>query len=254
MLDVILRLFNFNWQNIFESNTEKNNTNDEQRSQKNKSENLSWSIEQVLSTTTTTASVNQTTDSINQIKQPIEKPLSDKELISNEVSIFYNGWISPKGIEFLIEHEGIVTHWYSDNGKSTGNQTIGIGHLLQAGDQEKYPNELDLETIKILLIEDLKSPIQSVKNLAAKRSLNQNQKDALVSFIFNIGSGNWAKSTVLKLLSDPNFEITNTTTETDSNSMLENAFMKFIYSNSQVLNGLKKRRQAEYQLFVTATE
>jgi GH24 family phage-related lysozyme (muramidase) len=248
MLDVILRLFNFNWQNIFESNTEKSNTNDEQSSKKNKSEPLSWSIEQVLSTAT--ASVNPTTDGISPIKQPIEKPLSDKELISNEVTTFYNGWISSKGIEFLIEHEGIVTHWYSDNGKSTGNQTIGIGHLQQAGDQEKYPNQLDLETIKILLIEDLKSPIQSVKNLAAKRPLTQNQKDALTSFIFNIGSGNWAKSTVLKLLSDPNFEITNT----DSNSMLENAFMKFIYSNGQVLNGLKKRRQAEYQLFITATE
>jgi GH24 family phage-related lysozyme (muramidase) len=231
MLDTIFKLFNVNWQNIFEPNDNKININDKQVTPKNSAQKQSWSIEEVLSTATTV----------------VEPQLSNRDFINKiagEVSNFYNGWISPDGIKFLIEHEGIVTHWYSDNGQADGNQTIGIGHLQISGDKEKYSNELNLETVKTLLIEDLKSPIQSVKNLAAKRELGQNQKDALISFIFNIGSGNWAKSTVLKLLSNPGFYISNT------NSVLENAFMKFIYSNGQILNGLKKRRQAEYNLLL----
>ena len=42
----------------------------------------------------------------------------------------------------------------------------------------------------------------NVVNTLVHASLTQNEHDALVDFVFNVGAGNFANSTMLKLLND----------------------------------------------------
>lgn len=67
--------------------------------------------------------------------------------------------------------------------------------------------------------------------------LTQNQYDALCSFIFNVGRGNFAGSTLLKKINEKKF----------SEAAAE--FPKWIYAKGQVMPGLVRRRAAERELF-----
>lgn len=69
--------------------------------------------------------------------------------------------------------------------------------------------------------------------------INQNQFDALVSFVYNIGSGNFEKSTLLKKVNQSDF----------IGASLE--FEKWNKANGKILNGLTKRRLAEKELFLS---
>ena len=69
-------------------------------------------------------------------------------------------------------------------------------------------------------------------------NLHQCQFDALVSFVFNIGGGNFRKSTLLKKIK----------VNPDDNSIMEE-FLRWVYSKGVVLPGLQKRRLAEMKLY-----
>jgi len=70
--------------------------------------------------------------------------------------------------------------------------------------------------------------------------LNQGRFDALVSFTFNLGEGNLARSTLLKLLNQRNYQ------------GAAAQFPMWCMAAGQVLPGLVKRRAAERALFETA--
>jgi lysozyme len=61
----------------------------------------------------------------------------------------------------------------------------------------------------------------------------------IVSFIFNLGTGNFSKSTLLKLLNQSNY-----------NGAAEE-FLKWTLSGGKSLPGLVNRRNAERRLFLT---
>lgn len=72
-----------------------------------------------------------------------------------------------------------------------------------------------------------------------KLFLNQNQFDALVSLCYNIGPGGFDKSPVLKLIKiNPE--------HTD----LRTAFLIHTKSKGKILQGLVKRRNAEYDWYI----
>jgi len=68
--------------------------------------------------------------------------------------------------------------------------------------------------------------------------LTQNQFDALVSLVYNIGEANFASSTLLKML--------------NGNRMKEakDQFVRWNKQKGKVLNGLTRRRERERDLFV----
>lgn len=80
----------------------------------------------------------------------------------------------------------------------------------------------------MLLLSDI-SKIEKYLN-GKNLDLSQNQFDALISFIFNVGIGNFEKSALLATLDGEEFE-------------------RWIYSNGKVLKGLQERRQHEKELF-----
>jgi lysozyme len=74
-------------------------------------------------------------------------------------------------------------------------------------------------------------------NRLVTATLSQNEFDAIVDLVYNIGSGNFAGSTVLKLLNAGDM----------SNAVLE--FDKWDRAGGQVVAGLLRRREAETQEF-----
>lgn len=114
-----------------------------------------------------------------------------------------------------------------------GVPTIGYGHTagVELGDTCTRAEAEEF------LKEDLRTAENTVN--AQDLDLNQHQFDALVSFVYNVGSGNFQNSTLLKMLKD----------DTTAREGLEDEWKKWKYSNKKVLKGLVRRRAAEWSLY-----
>lgn len=150
------------------------------------------------------------------------------------------------GKNLFKEWEGLVTHAYLDLG---GEQTIGIGHLLTRsertsgkiiirGQAVNYQNGLAEQQCWDLLDQDLDQAEKAV-NDAVTVSLNQNQFDALVSFVFNVGTGAFHGSTLLKLLNQGQY------------NQVPAQLRRWIRDNGKVVQGLVNRREKEIVLWNT---
>lgn len=122
--------------------------------------------------------------------------------------------ISLHGLAFISQEEGCLLYVYDDaddegvmliNGKWVrkadgrairGNATVGVGHLMRPG--ENYPAGITHDMAISLLEGDLAWVEAAVKKHVTA-ALSQNAYDAFCSFCFNIGSGNFATSTAVRL-------------------------------------------------------
>lgn len=139
---------------------------------------------------------------------------------------------SQAGIALIKEHEGYRNEVYKD---SAGYDTIGYGHLVKSG--ERFTRITPQEG-EALLRDDLVEAEGAVSRLV-KTTLTQHEFDALVSFVFNLGGGSLAKSTMLKLLNK------------GMHYAAAQEFTKWVFAGGKKLRGLIKRREAEKQLFLT---
>ena len=136
---------------------------------------------------------------------------------------------SDKGIELIKRHEELRLKAYQC---PAGVWTIGYGSTggVRPGD---VITEAQAE---VKLREDLRTAENEVNR--HKLNINQNQFDALVSFTFNVGSGNFRSSTLLKRIK-----------ENPNHPDIENQFGRWIYAKGRVLPGLVKRRKEEANLY-----
>jgi len=139
---------------------------------------------------------------------------------------------SAAGIALIKKYEGLRLKRYTD---SAGYPTIGYGHKLLAGE---HMAEISIEQAERLLARDLIAAEDAVRHLAMV-PLSSNQFSALVCFVFNLGRGYLAKSTLLRLLNEGNFD------------QAAQEFDKWVFAGGKRVNGLVKRREAEKQLFLT---
>lgn len=137
---------------------------------------------------------------------------------------------SQAGTDLIKEFEGLRLTAYKC---AAGVWTIGYGHTEGVSGAMIITEE----TADELLAKDLAKFESGVSELV-KVEINQNQFDALVSFAFNCGIGNLAKSTLLKKLNDgrPVGEV-------------QAEFLRWNKAGGKVLPGLTKRRNAEAYLF-----
>ncbi len=87
------------------------------------------------------------------------------------------------------------------------------------------------------LISDLAQCERAVNRLV-KVTLTQNQFDALVSFVFNVGSGNLQSSTLLRKLNSGDYK------------GAADEFLRWNKAAGKVMNGLVARRTAEREFFL----
>jgi lysozyme len=106
---------------------------------------------------------------------------------------------SALGLELIASHEGFVRTVYQD---ITGADTIGYGHLLKPG--EAFPNGVTPDEALVLLAQDV-GVAEGWVSKVVKVALAQNQFDALVSFVFNLGGYSLEASTLLYLLNASNY-------------------------------------------------
>lgn len=140
--------------------------------------------------------------------------------------------IGDAGLALIKEYEGCRLEAYQD---SVGIWTIGYGHTsgVQAGDKCTQ-DEADA-----WLLEDVKHA-ETCVNGAVTVPLTQNEFDALVSFVFNLGCKQFRSSTLLRKLLDSDYD----------GAAAE--LKRWNKAGGQVLAGLTKRRAAEEKLFETA--
>lgn len=143
--------------------------------------------------------------------------------------------ISEAGIELIKRFEGLELDSYQD---IAGVWTIGYGHTETAGPNQK----ISAREADELLRRDLAPRERAVEQLASV-SLNQNEFDALVSFIFNVGIGAFKTSTARKRL-NRNDRIGAADAITWWNKATVGGVLR------EVL-GLTRRRAAERALFLT---
>jgi lysozyme len=119
--------------------------------------------------------------------------------------------------------------------------TIGYGATYyQDGTKVKLGQTITREQANQLLKDHLKQFEGSVIGLLNKTKVNQNQFDALVSFCFNLGAGNLAKSQLLRFIkANPN------------DPKIAAEFLKWNRAGGEVSTGLVRRRKKEAQLYFT---
>jgi lysozyme len=100
---------------------------------------------------------------------------------------------SDKGLELLKKREGVRMRAYLD---TKGIPTIGVGHT---GPEVYIGLVWTMQQVDDAFADDIQWAEDAV-NGYVKVALTQNQFDALVSFVFNIGETQFRRSTLLKVL------------------------------------------------------
>ena len=142
--------------------------------------------------------------------------------------------ISANGLGLLIHFEGFRDKAYRD---SAGVWTIGYGSTkgVHAGQR------ITRDQAAIRLADDVSQAESAVSRLVAV-PLTQGQFDALVSFVYNLGAGGLAKSTLLKRLNAGDYP------------GAADEFLKWVKAGGRRLQGLVRRRAAERALFLTGED
>lgn len=142
--------------------------------------------------------------------------------------------LSDNGIAFLFESEGLRLTSYKDSG---GVWTIGFGTTGING----KPVTKGMTCTKPQAYKYFKDHLSKIVYPTIEEyvevELNQNQFDALCSFIYNVGNGAFVKSTLLKKLNASDY----------NGAVME--FPRWNKDNGKVVKHLIERREAEQELF-----
>lgn len=155
--------------------------------------------------------------------------------------------INEAGIHLIMQFEGFRPRVYLC---SANYWTIGYGHMIRGFDKSRdtravmagnpYPNGVTQDEATQLLTQDLQKASMAVERLIPV-SLTDNQFAALVSFTFNLGSGNLRASALRRKL-----------LRREYNAASEE-FKRWIFSAGRQERGLIRRRRAERLLFLAQT-
>ena len=149
------------------------------------------------------------------------------------VCMIKGGLLKDKELNFIRKVEGLEHNAYQDEG---GVWTIGYGHTrgVKEGDSiSTHKANMYLNTDLIIFEIQLQRLVQV--------ELTQNQYTALLSFIYNIGATQFAKSTLLKYVNEKKFEL------------VPDELRKWNKVNNEVSLGLTRRREKEALLFANET-
>lgn len=145
-------------------------------------------------------------------------------------------------VEFVKTHEGLRLVAYDDlhpnkelkeGDPVEGTLTIGWGHTKGV----VVGQTITEDEAERLLAEDTNDAVEAVERYVTV-PLNPYEKAALVSLVFNIGAGNFRKSTLLKKLN------------AGDRIGAAGEFAKWRKSKGKVLRGLIRRRELERELFL----
>lgn len=144
-------------------------------------------------------------------------------------NLIYSG----NGLALTEQFEGCELTAYQDQ---VGVWTIGYGHT---GPDVTPGLTITQDQAQSLLAHDVLGAATCVNKVVTVQ-IAQEEFDALVDFVFNLGAGAFTGSTLLKELNAGNF------------SAAASQFDSWDHAGGAVVAGLLRRRQAETALFSTA--
>ncbi|MCA8201099.1 lysozyme [Burkholderia sp. AU33545] len=138
-----------------------------------------------------------------------------------------------QGIALIKQFEGLRLARYLD---AVGKPTIGYGHLILP--HERFTRPLTPAEAEALLRRDLRGAELNLRKLL-RVPVTQQQFDALMSFVFNLGAGRLRSSTLLRYLN------------AGACTRAADQFLVWNKAGGKPLAGLTKRRQVERALFMS---
>ena len=155
--------------------------------------------------------------------------------------------ISSAGVAMIKRFEGFRGKLYND---PVGHCSVGYGELVHKGNcngdasEQSYRTGISEENAAQLLVNRLHA-FEGLINDSVTVELNQNQFDSLVSFSYNVGSGNFKQSTLLRLLNGGNYGSVSTELKKWTKGRKDGQLVD--------LPGLVTRRNEEAALFAATT-
>lgn len=150
--------------------------------------------------------------------------------------------INDKTLKLVKEYEGLRLEAYPDPGSRDGKPvTIGYGHT---GGLSSPTVKMGDKITETKAEEYLKNDLDAVEKIIKKYVtvvLNENQLGALESFVFNVGEGLFAKSSVLKFINQGKLD------------SVPGRMALYRLNDGKVMAGLVRRRTAEGALWMTPT-
>lgn len=143
---------------------------------------------------------------------------------------------SQRGVDLVASFEGLRLTAYKPV-PTERHHTIGYGHY---GPDVKPGQVISRTTALKLLREDLRWAELAVDRRVTV-PLTQGQFDALVSFVFNVGEGAFASSTLLRRVNGRRWRLA------------ANQFLRWNKGGGHVLLGLSRRRRKERSLFLKSS-
>ena len=137
--------------------------------------------------------------------------------------------IGQRGIEIIKHFEGCELEAYKC---PAGVWTIGYGHIKGVSEGMSITQE----QAEQMLLDELKEYENYINELVVV-DLSQNQFDALVSWVYNLGPANLKSSTLLKVLNSGDY------------AGVPEQIERWNKAGGKVLEGLIRRRLAESSLF-----
>ena len=145
--------------------------------------------------------------------------------------------ISPRGLDFIKDFEGFSANAYLCPAKiptiGYGNTFYEDGRKVKLGEQISKTNALEL--LELVANKDFADKIFPL----IKVKVSQNQFDALICLAYNIGVGNFIKSTLLKKVNAKDF------------IGAGEEFLRWNKAGGKEVLGLTRRRKREQELFLS---
>ncbi len=143
-------------------------------------------------------------------------------------------------VEIVEGFEGFSAKVYPDPGTHGAPWSQGFGSTRDIHGRPLTPHSPAISTVqaRALLVRDLADAAADVSR-DVKVALNDNQRSALISLVYNIGVTAFAGSDLLRLLNAGNF------------AGAANQFLVWNRGGGRVMPGLVARRAAERKLFTT---
>ena len=141
--------------------------------------------------------------------------------------------LTDDGLVLIKRFEGFAPEIYICPG---GWPTIGYGHVVRDGEQDRYADGIDEATAEDLLRRDVEVAERAVLRLI-RVPLEDRQFDALGSFAFNLGAGALQRSTLRRKVNR------------EEHDDVPAEFRRWVFAGGRRLKGLIRRREVEAGLY-----
>jgi len=158
-----------------------------------------------------------------------------KELIKHYEGL-NDGDLSMIGLQPKMDPAGNWTEGYGSLVLCNGRKIVGAENKALAYKCSKIKTEAEAEAQLEQRINEFAQEVDSLK-----LNLRDNERDALISFAYNVGFENLKKSMLLSLIKKG----------IRTPSLITSRFLAWNHCNGKVLRGLTARRQTEANLFLT---